>query len=60
MMKNEKRVELNISIVTVLWFEFKNFKFNLIEYKCLYCNENYQNKVDEKLKERVFNSNKTL
>ena len=59
-MKNAKRVELNISIVTVLWFEFKNFKFNLIEYKCLYRNENYQNKVDEKLKERVFNSNKTL
>ena len=28
-----------------------NFRDNLIEYKCLCCNKNYQYKFDEKLKE---------
>ena len=32
------------------FLEYKNFKDNLIEYKCLYCNKNYQQKFDEKLK----------
>ena len=30
--------------------------FDLIEYKCLCCNKNYQHKFDEKLKERFFNT----
>ena len=34
--------------------EYINFKDNLIEYKCLCCNKNYQYKCDEKLKERFF------
>ena len=32
-----------------------NFKDDLIEYKCLCSNKNYQQKFDEKLKERFFN-----
>ena len=35
-----------------------NFKYDSIEYKCLCCNKNYQQKLDEKLKERVFNMHK--
>ena len=33
------------------FLEYTNFKDALIEYKCLYCNKNYQQNVDEKLKE---------
>ena len=35
-----------------------NVKDNLIEYKCLNCNKNCQRKLDEKLKERFFNTYK--
>ena len=35
-----------------------NFKDDLIEYKCLFCNRNYQRNFDEKLKERFFNTYK--
>ena len=35
-----------------------NFKDDLIEYKCLCCNNNYQQKFDEKLKERLFTTYK--
>ena len=35
-----------------------NFKDDLLEYKCLCCNKNYQHKFDEKLKERFFNTYK--
>ena len=38
------------------FLEYKNFKDDLIEYKCLCCNKNYQHKFDEKLKERFFNT----
>ena len=38
--------------------EYTNFKNNLIEYKYLCCNKNYQHKFDEKLKERFFNTYK--
>ena len=40
------------------FFECKNFKDNLIDYKCLCCNKNYQHKFDEKSKERFFNKYK--
>ena len=50
MKKNVKLVELNISIPTI----FSNIQ-TLIEYKCLCCNKSYQQKFDEKLKERFFN-----
>ena len=33
-----------------------NFKDDLIEHKCLYCNKNYQHKFEEKLKERFSNT----
>ena len=39
MIKNIKLLEIN-----------KNFKDDLIEYKCLCCIKNYQKKFDEQLK----------
>ena len=33
------------------FLEYKSFKDDLIEYKCFYCNKNYEHKFDEKLKE---------
>ena len=38
--------------------EYINFKEDLIEYKCLCCNKNYQHKFDEKLKKRFFDTYK--
>ena len=35
--------------------EYTNFKDDLIEYKCLCCNNGYQQKFDEKLKDWFFN-----
>ena len=35
--------------------EYKNFKDDLIKYRCFCCNKSYQRKFDEKLKERFFN-----
>ena len=32
------------------FLEDTKFEDDLIEYKCLYCNKNYQKKLDEKLK----------
>ena len=34
------------------FLEYKTLKDDLIEYKCLYCNKNYQHKFDEKLNKR--------
>ena len=50
-----KLAELNISIATV-FLNTKNFKYDLIEYECLCCNKNYQQKFDEKLNEQFFNT----
>ena len=36
-------------------FEYTNFKEDLMEFKCLFCNKNYQQKFNKKLKERFFN-----
>ena len=33
------------------FLEYTSFKDDLIEYKCLCCNKNYQHKFDEKSKE---------
>ena len=33
------------------FLEYTNFKDDLIEYKYLCCNENYQQEIDEKSKE---------
>ena len=38
------------------FLEYKNFKDDLIEYKYLCCDKNYQQKFDEKLKEQFFNA----
>ena len=43
MIKNIKLLEIN-----------KNFKDDLIEYKCLCCTKNYQKKFDEQLKKQQF------
>ena len=40
------------------FLEYKNFKDDLIEYKYLCCDKNYQQKFDEKLKEQFFNAYK--
>ena len=40
------------------FFQYINFKDNLIEYNCLYCNKHYQRKVDKKLKEQFLNTYK--
>ena len=37
------------------FLEYVNFKDDLIECKCLFCNKNYQHNFDEKGKERFFN-----
>ena len=37
------------------FLEYTNLKDNLIEYKRLCCNKNYQHKFDEQLKELIFN-----
>ena len=42
----------------VCFLEYTSFKDDLIEYKCLCCNKNYQHKFDEKLKEQFFNKYK--
>ena len=47
MIKNMKITKSNINIAT-----------NLIEYNCLCCHKNYQQRFDEKLKERFFNTYK--
>ena len=36
--------------------EYTNFKDDLTEYKCLYCNKNYQKEIGERLNERSFNT----
>ena len=41
-----------------LFLEYINFEDDLIEYKCLCSNKNYQRKFDEKSKEQVFNTYK--
>ena len=48
MTKNVKLTELNANIVTA---QYTNLKDNLIKYKCLRCNKNYQKKFDKKLNE---------
>ena len=36
------------------FLEYSVFKDDLIEYKCLCCNKNYQQMFDRKLKEQIF------
>ena len=40
------------------FFEYINFKDNLIEHEYLFCNKNYQQKFDEKLKKQFLNTYK--
>ena len=57
MIENVKLVELNISIMTA-FLSIQKIKDDLIEYKCLICNRNFQIKFDEQLKEQPFNTYK--
>ena len=34
------------------FFEYESVKDNLIKYKCVSCNKDYSNKLDEKLKKQ--------
>ena len=36
--------------------EYESVRDNLIKYKCLSCNKDYSNKLDEKLKKRFKNT----
>ena len=36
--------------------EYESIKDNLIKYKCLSCNKDYSNKIDEKLKKVLKNT----
>ena len=38
------------------FLEYESVRDNLIKYKCLSCNKDYPNKLDEKLKERFKNT----
>ena len=38
------------------FLEYERVKENLIKYKCLSCNKDYSNKLDEKLKKRFKNT----
>ena len=40
------------------FLEYTDFKEDLMEHKCLYCNKNYQQHFYEKLKERFSNTYK--
>ena len=40
----------------VSFLEYESVKDNLIKYKCLSCNKDYSNKLDEKLKKRFKNT----
>ena len=37
------------------FIEYESVKGNLIKYKCLSCNKNYYNKIDEELEKRFKN-----
>ena len=56
----DKKVETCVITYEVCecFLEYTNFKNNLIEYKCLCCNNNHQQKFDEKLKKRFYNTYK--
>ena len=54
MVKNEKLVELDTKICDC-FLEYTNFKDDLIEYKCLCSDKNYQKKFYGNLKERFSN-----
>ena len=38
------------------FLEYESVKDNLIKYKCLSCNKDYSNKLDEKFKKRFKNT----
>ena len=57
MIKKYETCEISYKIC-LCFLEYTNFKDGLIEYKCLRCNKNYQQKFDEKLRERFLNTYK--
>ena len=55
MMKKRERCEFVYKCCDC-FLDYTNFRGNLMEYKCLCCNKNYQHKLDEKLKGQFFNT----
>ena len=51
----ELNVNTDMMAKNVKLVEYANSKDHLIEYKYLCCNKNYQQKLDQKLKERFLN-----
>ena len=54
----ELNVNTDMTTKNLKLVEYTNSKDHLIEYKYLCCNKNYQQKLDEKLKERFLNTYK--
>ena len=42
----------------IVFFKYACVRDNLIKYRCLSCNKNYWNKLDEELKKKFKNTNK--
>ena len=40
----------------MFFFEYESVKDNLTKYKCLSCNKDYSNKIDEELEKRFRNT----
>ena len=49
---------MSIASISIVFLEYTNFKDDSIEQKCLRYNKSYRLKLDEKLKERFFNTYK--
>ena len=52
--KNAKFLELSVATLS----SKHKFKDDLIEYQCLCCNKNYQQKFNEKVQQRFLNTYK--
>ena len=55
---DKKRKTCGITYELCDCLEYTNFKDDIIKYKCLCCNKNYQQKFCEKLKKRFLNAYK--
>ena len=43
----------NCDFFFFFFFEYVSVKYNLIKYKCLSCNKDYSNKINEEIKKRI-------
>ena len=51
MISQKEFIKLNVKTVNV-FLKYKNLEYNLIKCKCLSCNKDYSNQLDEELKKR--------